>query len=71
MSGGHFDYDQYRIGCIADEVERIIELNGSSVKNCWGDEIGYSFSEETIEVFKEAVLLFTLLKLTHKELIGY
>ena len=28
MSGGRFDYDQYKIGYIADEIEKIIERNG-------------------------------------------
>ena len=29
MSGGHFNYDQYKIGYIADEVEQLIRDNGS------------------------------------------
>jgi len=28
MSGGHFDYDQYKIGYIADKIEQLIENNG-------------------------------------------
>lgn len=28
MSGGHFDYNQYRIEGIADEIEKFIENNG-------------------------------------------
>jgi hypothetical protein len=28
MSGGCFDYDKYKIGYIADEIEKIIERNG-------------------------------------------
>ncbi len=28
MSGGHFDYDQYKIGHIADSIERLIEKSG-------------------------------------------
>ena len=27
MSGGHFDYDQYRIGYISDAVEQLIISN--------------------------------------------
>ena len=27
MSGGHFDYDQYKIGYIADSIEYMIEKN--------------------------------------------
>lgn len=40
MSGGHFDYDQYRIRRIADEVEQLIIDNSNE------------FSQETIEEFK-------------------
>lgn len=28
MSGGHFDYDQYKIGYMADSIEKLIEQNG-------------------------------------------
>lgn len=28
MSGGHFDYNQHRIGYIADEINDIIERSG-------------------------------------------
>ena len=28
MSGGHFDYDQYKIGHIADSIEKMIEKDG-------------------------------------------
>jgi hypothetical protein len=28
MSGGHFDYDQYKIGYIADSIERLVQKNG-------------------------------------------
>lgn len=31
MSGGHFDYEQYKIGDIADEIERVIEQNGRPI----------------------------------------
>ena len=36
MSGGHFNYDQYKIGYIADEVEQLIITNGSEEKDEWG-----------------------------------
>jgi hypothetical protein len=55
MSGGHFNYDQYRIGGIADEIENIIRNNDDTSKNEWGDVRGHGFSEETIEQFKKAV----------------
>jgi hypothetical protein len=47
MSGGHFNYDQYKIGYIADEVEQLIEENSNEKEE-------YKFSEETIARFREA-----------------
>ena len=51
MSGGTFDYNQYRIGEIADIIERIINklpINEES------DYI-FEFSPETIDEFRNAV----------------
>lgn len=45
MSGGHFDYNQYRINEIADEIDRLIEQNHSA---------SYSYPPEIIDRFKEA-----------------
>ena len=36
MSGGHFNYDQYKIGQIADMVEQLIISNDSQELNEWG-----------------------------------
>ena len=71
MSGGHFNYDQYKIGYIADEIEKHIEKNGKpKTKKELADEpyLGadyykefpealnhYEYPEEVIEKFKEAV----------------
>lgn len=55
MSGGHFDYNQYKIGYIADEVETLIENNDSDEKNEWGDIIGHHYKPETIDEFKKAL----------------
>ncbi len=55
MSGGHFNYDQYSIGQIADEIEHLIEINDSEETDAYGDRIGYSFPQDIIEKFKEAV----------------
>lgn len=51
MSGGHFDYKQYEIANIADQIEHEIETNNIP------DEWGYcsNFSEETLAKFKEAI----------------
>jgi hypothetical protein len=51
MSGGHFDYKQYQIEDIADEIEELIE------DNLFKDEYGYcrNYSAETLDRFVEAV----------------
>lgn len=42
MSGGHFEYNQYRIGDIADSIEE-------AIREDWG------FGPDTIAEFKNAV----------------
>lgn len=48
MSGGRFNYAQYIIIGIADEVDKFILEND--------EEEGYGFTPETIEEFKKGVL---------------
>ena len=69
MSGGHFCYDQYRIGHIADDIEDVIRKNKvektKDELEMWDyDEDGnvyedckyhYWYEDKTIERFKEAV----------------
>lgn len=57
MSGGHFDYNQWKIQMIADEIEQLIIDNDSDEKNEWGDIKGYHFNDDTIREFKAAVAL--------------
>ena len=52
MSGGHFDYDQYLIDQIADEVEHLILTNDSEEVAEWGDIEGRHFTPETIAEFQ-------------------
>jgi hypothetical protein len=53
MSGGHFEYQQTHLLSISEEIQREIELNGST--NDWGDKIEYS--DKTIQEFKTAILI--------------
>ena len=53
MSGGHFQYKQWEIGHIADEVEQLIIDNDSNETNQYGDVKGCHFTPETIEEFKD------------------
>ena len=62
MSGGHFQYKQWEIGNIADEVEQLIIDNDSEELNEYGDRKGYGYSQETIDEFKNAL---TTLRLAH------
>ena len=69
MSGGFFDYDQYRIDRIADDIEHIIENNfverqPSDVERWQRDDNGkvleeykyYStYNDDTVSLFKDAV----------------
>ena len=57
MSGGHFQYTQWKIHDIADEVEQLILTNDSEEKNEWGDRKGYHYTPETIEEFKKGLVL--------------
>ncbi len=57
MSGGHFDYAQYKISMIADQVEQLIKKNDNNEKNEYGDRIGAHFSKATIAEFKKGLLL--------------
>jgi len=60
MSGGHFDYKQYNIDDITDEIGRLIETNDSTEKDEWGDTIGRHYDADILRYFKDAV---TILKL--------
>jgi hypothetical protein len=54
MSGGHFDYKQYSIGDIADEIENVIALN---------DDRYCPYTPETIEQFEKAVQVLRVAKI--------
>ncbi len=55
MSGGHFNYDQYKISQIADEIEHLIETNNLEETDHYGSRIGYFFPQKIIVKFKEAL----------------
>lgn len=63
MSGGAFDYKQYNLEYIADEIDKLIETNDKK------DEYGYSrsYSPQTLEKFKEAARTLRLAgKMAHR-----
>jgi hypothetical protein len=57
MSGGHFNYAQFRLRDISEEIEELVKNNDYPDQNEWGEDIGNHFSEETIKEFREAVRL--------------
>lgn len=63
MSGGHFNYDQYKIDYIAEGIEDLIFNNGSDEKDEYGYNLHSNYSPETIEEFKRAVYYLKMAKL--------
>jgi hypothetical protein len=57
MSGGHFNYKQYEIEHIADQVEQMIIDNESEELDEWGNTKGYHFTEDTMAEFKKALVI--------------
>ncbi len=73
MSGGHFDYKQWHINQIADDVEKLIERNGREKTreelkeegwrdNDWYEKYPedlyyYKYSDEVIKKFKESLTI--------------
>ena len=71
MSGGSFEYNQYKIGYMADEIDQLIRKNGkektaeemkaaASRDPDWyekypEDKFHYKYPDEVIEQFKDAV----------------
>ena len=51
MSGGHFEYKQYQLDYIADEIEQLILTN--EIPNEWGWCL--NLSDETLAEFRKAV----------------
>lgn len=61
MSGGHFDYYQFRIGDIREKIEHIVELNNIPVleedrADKWDNRVvHFDYSDEIIEEFKKGI----------------
>jgi hypothetical protein len=52
MSGGYFNYDQYRIQYIADMIEQLILNNDSDKLDPYDYPIGRHYSKETMVEFE-------------------
>ena len=62
MSGGYFNYDQWKISEIADDVERLVYKNGRAktdkeLIDDWFPEekYHYAYPEEVVEEFKKGL----------------
>lgn len=51
MSGGHFDYQQYKLNDIADAIEKLIAENGKPDEYDWVRE----YSPEVLEEFRNGI----------------
>jgi hypothetical protein len=64
MSGGHFEYNQWRIDSISNELKELIEKNYSKEKeddDCeWGGFKGRHYSKATIKEFQKAWKILNL-----------
>ena len=55
MSGRHFDYQQFTISDIENQIQELIDNNNSTALDEWGAKIGRGYSPETIAKFEKAV----------------
>jgi len=55
MSGGHFEYEQYKIQYIVDSIQTLIDNNDSQEITAWGDKIGRGYPPEVIAEFERAI----------------
>lgn len=65
MSGGAFDYKQYQLDYIVDEIEQLINQNGGkkeSYNKDWEDEFHYKYPDDIIEEFKNGIKYLKLAK---------
>lgn len=66
MSGGHFDYSQYRINEIIDGIEDIIEKNNKPREeptSSWESEFYYEYPEDIIDEFKRGLTFLKIAKI--------
>jgi hypothetical protein len=67
MSGGYFNYDQWKLENMADQIDRLIENNDSDEADDYGYRRGRGYSQETIERFRETrAALMRAAKMAHR-----
>ncbi len=55
MSGGHFNHMQHQIDNLADEIEVIINANGSGQTDDYGDLIDHDLPKDILNQFSDGV----------------
>ena len=50
MSGGHFDYNCFRISQFAEDLQHEIDINDCKEEDNYGMRVGYLFEPETMEM---------------------
>jgi hypothetical protein len=55
MSGGHFDYKNFCINGIADDIQHVIDNNKNKTPSEWGGTIGCFYPAAVIKQLKKAV----------------
>lgn len=55
MSGGHFEYRQYPIRDIFEEIEELIQNNDSDALDAFGYEVGRHYTPAVVVRLREAV----------------
>ncbi len=53
MSGGHFDYRQYALSAIADDIDHLVGVNGKLDKDGWG----HDYPPDIIARFRETAII--------------
>lgn len=57
MSGGYFDYYQFKMQDIKSEIDDLISNNDNEELNDFGYTTGRFYNKEVIDKFKEAAIL--------------
>jgi hypothetical protein len=55
MSGGHFNYTQYSVKEVSEEIELLLDRQGKVSDDKW-QEVYETYPKEVQDIFKEAII---------------
>ncbi len=55
MSGGHFDYNEFNLDWMADQIEDLIVGNGCEDVDSFGSKIYSNYTLDTIDKFRKTM----------------